>query len=411
VLPLQTLRYQIQGYPLGAQIVDVVLLGILIGVWMNRTGPEFSEFPMRGVVLVVTAYSYLSLWYGAFSLGWGWPTSLDDPRFSEWRNWAEFGVICLLSFLAIKTREQIQTVLLLMCVTAFLLSWDFFQILSSQDISHYSWTLRYSGVLGYANANGLAAFEAMFILLLLGLLGPGLSPKLKLMIPPTLFACGYGLLFAFSRGAYMGVALGVIALGVLRKKFFTVLILTVLAGAFLLPSAVSDRIAGTYVQGTASEEKTLDSSAMDRVLIWQNALDIIAAHPLVGTGFDTYAFMHPLGFRDTHNLYLKVLLEQGAVGLLIFFVLLWKMLRQGYDLFRRSTDPFLTSLGVGFTASVLGAIVVNIFGDRWSYLQVDSYLWIVLALVCRGRLLSSEPQTEIEGAASVPLHPAPALAT
>jgi len=410
ILPLQTLRYQLQGLPLGAQLVDIVLCGILIGVWMNRGGSELSEFSMRGILLLVTTYSYLSLWYGSFFLSWGWPISLSDPRFSLWRNWAEFSVICVLSFLAIKTRKQVETVLFLMCITAFLLSWDFFQTMSAQDVSRYSWDLRYSGVLGYANANGFAAFEAMFILLLLGLFGKGLSSKLKLIVVPTMLACGYGLLFAFSRGAYLGLACGVIALGILRKKFFSVLAVAVLVGSFLLPSAVSDRIAGTYAQGAMTTEKTLDPSALDRVSIWQNAVDIIRAYPLLGTGFNTYAFMHPLGFRDTHNLYLKILLEQGAIGFLIFLTLLWKMFRQGYDLFRNSTDPFLASVGLGFGISVIGAIVINVFGDRWSYLQVDSYMWLLLALVCRGGLLSRESQMEVEDEALVPLQPVPAPA-
>lgn len=408
VLPLQTLRYQLQGYPLGAQIVDLVLLGILVGIWMNREGAEFSDFSIRGTLVLVTLYSYLSLWRGSFFLGWGWPISLDDPRFSSWRNWAEFSVICAFAFAAIKTRKQIETVLVLMCTTAFLLSWDFFQTMSTQDLSHYSWNLRYSGVLGYANANGFAAFEAMFILVLLGLFGMGISSKFKMIIVPTIVACSYGLLFAFSRGAYLGFACGAVALGILRRKFVFLLGVAVLAAGFLMPSAVSDRIAGTYSEGATSTEKTLDSSAMDRVAIWQNAIDIIRAYPLLGTGFDTYAFIHPLGLRDTHNLYLKILLEQGAVGLLIFLVMLWKIFHQGYDLFRGSTDPFLGSLGVAFAASIVGAAVINVFGDRWSYLQVDSYLWILLALVLRARVLSQPSEEHASTATDSQRHSRPA---
>jgi len=409
ILPLQTLRYRLQGYPLGGQIVDLVLLGMLIGLWRNGR-LEFSTFSMRGILMLATVYSYLSLWWGSYFFGYGMPISLADPRFAMWREWAEFGVICALTFAAITTVKQIETVLFLMSMTAFLLSWDFFQTMSLRDVSHFSWELRYSGVLGYANANGFAAFEAMFILLLFGLIGSGLSTRLKLLIGPSAIACGYGLLFAFSRGAYIGFACGMIVLGALRRRFFSVLVLAAVAGCFLLPSAVSDRIGATYEEGTTTTEKTLDNSTMERMALWQIAIDVIKAHPLLGTGFNTFASIHPLGFKDTHNLYLKVLLEQGAVGFVIFLLMLWKMISQGYDLFRYSTDPFLASLGLGLTVTIVGAVVMNVFGDRWSYLQVDGYLWILLALVCRGRLVSSEPQTQFANEAAVPLHPAPAQA-
>lgn len=392
VLPLQTLRYQVSGYPLGAQIVDIVLLGILIGVCNQRRGEDFEQFPLRWILLLVTAYSYLSLWYGSFYQGWAWPIALDDVRFSLWRNWAEFAAICILSFAAIRTRKQIETVVFLMCLTSLALSWDFYLVMSSRDVSHYSWNLRYAGVLGYANPNGLAAFEAIFLLFIFGLYNKQLPLKLKIIIPPAVIACSYGLLFAFSRGAYAGMACGVVALGVMRRSLLAVVGIMVLAGALLMPSAVTDRIVGSYAQAADSTEASLDTSAMDRIQIWQNAIEFIKSSPLLGTGFNTYAFMHPMGYSDTHNLYLKLMLEQGAVGLLLFLVLLWKLFHRGYTLFRDGTDPFFSFLGLGFATSVVGTAVVNVFGDRWSYLQVDSYLWILLAVVCRAWALTESPE-------------------
>jgi O-antigen ligase len=394
VLPLQTLRYEIFDYPMGANIIDLVLFGIVMGVWLNGRAGEFVKIPVRGIVLLFAVYSYLSLWYGTFALGFALPTSAADPRVSVWRTWAEFGLMSFVCYAAIKTRNQIETAVAVMCVTALMLSWDFFQVMSFRDLSHYSWELRYAGVMGFANANGLAAFEVMFILFLIGFFSLKLPLMLKLLIPPTIFFCGYGLLFTFSRGAYIGLVLGVIALGLIRKNAYVVVLMAVLAGgSMLLPASVTDRIAGTYSEGDTTTEATLDHSTMERVMIWENAIDLTKSHPLFGLGFDSYAFLHPYGFKDTHNFYLKILVEQGIIGLIVFLVLMWKIFLQGYKLFRDGSDPLLSSLGLGFALSVVGALVVNFFGDRWSYLQVDSYLWITLALVCRGRALVAAPAT------------------
>jgi O-antigen ligase len=133
------------------------------------------------------------------------------------------------------------------------------------------------------------------------------------------------------------------------------------------------------------------------VIIWQDALELVKSFPLRGTGFDTYRLLHrSLGFGDTHNYYLKILVEEGLLGFLIFMALLWKMFQVGYDLFRNSSEPLYSSLGLGFATCMVGLAVVNFFGDRWSYQQVNSDIWILLAVVCRARLLSDEAATEDE---------------
>jgi hypothetical protein len=34
--------------------------------------------------------------------------------------------------------------------------------------------------------------------------------------------------------------------------------------------------------------------------------------------------------------------------------------------------------------------VVNLFGDRWLYVEVNGFLWIMLACVVRGQMIESE---------------------
>lgn len=402
VLPLQTLRYQIPGYPLGNSIIDVVLLGVMIGMLLNRTAPLFADLPMKWLLAAAALYWYISLWHGSFVLGLPWPIALADPRFSNWKNYIELSLLFGITFAVIRTKEQIRVVLVIMCVTAFAVSYDFFQFMSAQDLSQYSDKLRYAGVMGYAGVNGLAAFEAQFALFLTGLYNSKLPKGYKIAISLVLAGCTYAVLFAFSRGAYMAFAAGLLFVGIMRKRFILVVLMAVLlGGSMFLPAAVMERITGTYTQESGSDQGTLESSAQERVIIWQDAMEVVKTFPVRGTGFDTYHYMHrSLGYGDTHNFYLKVLVEEGIVGLLFLIAILWKMLRQGYGLFRISSDPLLSSLGLGFAACIVGALVTNFFGDRWSYQQVDSYWWILLALVCRARLLESdsgeEPAPEAE---------------
>jgi O-antigen ligase len=110
--------------------------------------------------------------------------------------------------------------------------------------------------------------------------------------------------------------------------------------------------------------------------------------------------MHRVGsLEDTHNYYLKVWLEEGSIGLLLFLALLGAMVRQGYTLFRSSSDRFLASLGLGFAACMVVAAVANFFGDRWTFQQIVSYWWILLAVTGRAQLLASEVKEETHEAA------------
>jgi len=72
-------------------------------------------------------------------------------------------------------------------------------------------------------------------------------------------------------------------------------------------------------------------------------------NPVLGQGFDTYRWQHRVGiYTDTHNYYLKVLVETGIVGLMLFLFVLAKAMRLGMNLYSTAKEPFLKSLGLGF---------------------------------------------------------------
>ena len=84
------------------------------------------------------------------------------------------------------------------------------------------------------------------------------------------------------------------------------------------------------------------------------------------------------------------MVETGTVGLLFFLWLLMKMSRIGYRLYRTAEDPFLKSLGLAFCLVMACVFVVNFFGDRWLYLQVNGFLWVTLACVLRAQKIVDE---------------------
>ena len=253
-----------------------------------------------------------------------------------------------------------------------------------RDFSQFSYSVRDAGPLGYAGVNGLAAFEAMAASFLLGFYAFAKKVYIKVGILLVVATCWYSLLFSFSRGGYLGLLVGLVTVGLLKTRWLLVVVVVLVVGwQTLLPVAVQERIKMTTED--AEEGQQFDSSTQQRLELWSDAMDLFKRNPITGAGFDTYSHLGRVGnFRDTHNYYIKVLAEMGVVGLLLFLALLWKLLRAGTKLFFHAQDPFWRGIGLGFTALLVSALIMNLFGDRWTYQQVDGFLWILLGCVIRG---------------------------
>jgi O-antigen ligase len=86
----------------------------------------------------------------------------------------------------------------------------------------------------------------------------------------------------------------------------------------------------------------------------------------------------------------KILAEQGTIGMFIFLLMFLLALRSGWRLYRDTEDPFLKGLGLGFFTCVIATMTTNVFGDRWTYVQLGAYYWVFLALVVRSNIMIKE---------------------
>jgi len=125
-----------------------------------------------------------------------------------------------------------------------------------------------------------------------------------------------------------------------RVRFVAVLATTLLVGALLFFSPVASQRIIQGVSEITNYQKSAELTSMGvRRHMWNNTLKMIGKRPLLGLG--TGGFSE--GYRqqvagltgwqgqpvdDCHNQYLRIVAEQGLVGLLVFLGLLWSFFLQ-----------------------------------------------------------------------------------
>jgi putative inorganic carbon (HCO3(-)) transporter len=383
ILPLQTTRYHLHPFPLGGKIVDILILCTLAGALLRPPAKLARRPGLVGFLAFMAMFYLVSLFRGAFFLGSSMPVWFNDERLVDYKNFIVMPVLALVVMWVIRSRRQIAIILLLACATAVAVDYSYLKSSVGRDFSHYAEETRDAGPLGYAGENGLASYVVEITACLIPFLALPRFAIRKLLLLCLLSANVTCILYSYSREAYLALAASLCFIAIVRIRW---LIIPILMAAFawqtVLPVAVQERMTMSYTSSGDGFAPELDGSAQERITLWTDAMEVIRENPILGTGFLTYARLNRVGsYRDTHNFYLKMLVETGVLGALLFVMQLGYFFRQGWLLFRRSTDPFLSILGLGFASLMLSAAIVNFFGDRWLYIQVDSNLWILLGCV------------------------------
>lgn len=133
-------------------------------------------------------------------------------------------------------------------------------------------------------------------------------------------------LFSFSRGAYLGLAFGVISIPFLfsgfsvRKKLYAIIFLLFSVAIVFFPgNPIGKRFLSTF----SFEE----GSNQGRIAMWQVASEKISQQPVLGYGLGNYPFSvkpdaAPREPIYAHNLFLDIATEIGVVGLILFLSML-----------------------------------------------------------------------------------------
>lgn len=386
--PQERLVNRFVDFPLGEHVLVLLLLSVLAGAFLRGQFPKQSA--LNKVLIVFCALSFFSLIIGAFYMG---PDTLLE-RLRHWKDYMCLPLLFVATSAVIQTKKEFQIAVVLVCLSVLLVNKSMAVELREHDNSHYSDSKREAGPFMNAGSNGAGAFEAQMAIFLVALAAfqKKWSRKLPLygLIALTLFC----LLFSFSRGGYLAFLGALFVYGVVHRRILVPILLAfMLAWQVFVPQSVIER-----VTMTETSNGQLEASAEARVTIWTDALNLIESNPILGSGYDTYEFMGRVGsFRDTHNMYVKTVVETGIVGLGVFLWILFTFWRLGWTLFKRAEDDLLfRSLGLGVAVTSVCVAIVNFFGDRWTYMGPNGLIWVLLGLAAvANSLLSKAPeQTE-----------------
>ena len=386
LLPLRNVVERLYEFPLGNQLLDILIGGMLIG-WLISAATERKKFMERssinGMAIVLVLYLTFTLLIGNNSLTGSIALDPGDPRVQDWKNFCLLPLLFFLTLNNITDRKWVWRVLGVMCFAMIIMAYytvsqvGMFSALVSRE--------KITGTFVFLGPNEVAAFLNQYTIILMSVYFFMKRKPIKLILLGLICVNLYCVLFLYSRAAYAGLAIGLFLLFLFKnRKLLLPLIMVLLLWQVVLPEKAIERI-----EGTKTEYGELDESSERRLVVWQKGLEIFKENSVVGIGFGVFRTLgYDLG--DTHNIYVKILVEQGLVGLLIFLLVILAFMIEGFRLYKKGDDDFSKGLGLGLFVCMFVLSVNNFFGDRWSYFELSGYLWIFAGLVARLNIISSE---------------------
>jgi len=263
---------------------------------------------------------------------------------------------------------------------------------------------RVSGPIGSSNQYGafMAFFVPIFAAMAMG--SKGVARPYWWFI----FLCGFGLLIATgSRGTYVAM-LAAVVIGVkFIKPYFdrrAIRRVGLQLAAVLVVITVSVAVTNLELVASRLEQSTstdMDQLSSGRTAIWRATILVQAENPYTffyGNGLNSHEKSGI--WKSAHNTYLLILYELGLVGLIMFLILLFSIIRQVRTLVKR-TEGKERILMSGVAFGFFGVIVAIIFLDLYSpWFYVWSFLGMSLRIA-----YEKDREYRLENPETLPLAP------
>lgn len=194
---------------------------------------------------------------------------------------------------------------------------------------------------------------------------------------------GLGLLFTFTRGAWVVGFFGIIIFFLFVSRRLIVVIISMGTAALIYVNALWARVSYLF-----TPEYQAKAAKGGRTYRWTTALTEWAESKATGLGLGRYggavALNHKLSPFYTDNYYVKTIAEVGLIGLITFLLLIIITLRQIYLYIKNTKDITFRILMYGMYSGIIAVVghnfVENIFESPFMVTYFWSYVAIIVAL-------------------------------
>lgn len=349
----------IKGLRLNSADLLVVFLAIgwlmSFGLRQQKAGPldrESAHMPLYLVAAMLALVGTMAL---------SMTTALNiSSSLKEISKWLEFLVVALLGAQYLRTRRQIWTIIVLICLAGISQAFygyiqAFFNIGPQAFIRDAS--LRVYGTFDQPNPYAGYINIPLSIALALTLLGRGWLTRILAGL--TAILLGIAEYLSQSRGGEMAIAAALVFIvlaGMPRILTLMRVLIIALLGFFeaLLAGWIPLHIFNPVlhflglVQISLTQPSSQDYSTAERLAHWIAGLHMFLDHPILGVGIGNYAdaypqyfitiFVDPLG--HAHNYYINIAAETGFIGLTAYVLFLFAMFVAGVTALRHINKKY-----------------------------------------------------------------------
>ena len=257
----------------------------------------------------------------------------------------------------------------------------------------------FSGIEGrvtatFENSNMLGVFIIMVFPFALSYLFRAEKALSRIAALISCAGMGLCLIYTWSRGAWIGLIIACLLFVLLYNHYvLPILMPTALLGITLLWGKIGGSGLLTNLIGRFSSIVTMsDTSSVYRLGIWRGALKVAERYWFTGIGIGEAAFRSVyIRYAESgietavhsHNLFLQIFIETGAVGFAVFLVAIILCIKSGLELIKKSTGDTHAEKAVCVAAvsGLVAALVQGMTDNIWFNYRIFFMFWVTLAIL------------------------------